>query len=214
MPVNADTLHFRAPGESVDRAIDRGENNPDHDNRIDNLLKELNSRQTWKVETSGYVARKLVQRILFDLAATYQWGEEVFRIVSSEAAVRHDLFGQARELLDMSQQLPWIAIEVINTHYPEEKTFTGLRDLSRSLPLLVAFDFTKRPDHFLKVDSQSGTITTKLYMLRGEIFHLADKLDIQSSNALATFVTSELRRLEKTDEWKAKQSALAKKAQQ
>ncbi|CAG0995650.1 hypothetical protein RHDC4_02801 [Rhodocyclaceae bacterium] len=211
VPVNADTLHFRAPAESAARTTDRGENNPAHDDRVGALLKDLISRQTWKVETSGYIGRNQIQAELYDLAAPYQWDDEVIRIISSEAAVRHDLFGQVRELLDMSQRLPWVAIEVINTHYPEEKTFAGLRDLSKNMPLIVMFDFTQRPDHFLKINSQSGIITTKLYMRDGDVFNLTERLDIQNSGALATYVTNALRDLERIDKWKAEQSAKARK---
>ena len=206
-------LHF-AVGPSRDAIqIDCEESNPAHDNRVCSLLNVLKKRAQWKVVMQAYVGGGQVSHDLFDLRPQYNWGKEVHRIVGSESIVRHDLFGQAYEL-DMSIRYPWIAIEVINTHYPEEATFAALIDLSRKLPLVVAFDHVGRPDHFLRIDPLTGIINTRLYMYRGAIWYLDEPVVITSSAGLEMFVKAEIRKLEEKDEWKARKSAEAQAKRQ
>lgn len=209
--IQADTLHFRGQPQVGDRSSDRGETNPLHDARVQHILETLNSRLTWSIEASTYVRGGYSCNPICDLMSAYQWGSEVYRIVSSEATVRHDVFGQAKDILDMSKLMPWIAIEVINSHYPEDKTFDGMQSISKNMPLLVLFDLTKRPDHFLKIDDRTGVISTKLYMYNGNVYDgMSADLKINSAAELKTYVTRVLNDLDKKDQWKIDQIAKSK----
>lgn len=68
----------------------------------------------------------------------YLWDSEVHRITSSKSIVRHDIFGQNRNIA-MSIFKPWVAIEIINTHYPSEDTFVEMINLSKNFPFVVFF---------------------------------------------------------------------------
>lgn len=59
----------------------------------------------------------------------------------------------------MSIHHPWVAIEVINKHFPEEKAFTAMIELSKQIPFLVMFDLLteKTKNYFLKIDIQKKT---------------------------------------------------------
>jgi len=210
--IQADTLHFRGEPQASDRSTDRGETNPIHDARVQHILDVLNSRSAWSIEASTYAHGNRFCNPICNLMTAYQWGSEVYRIISSEATVRHDVFGQAKDIIDMSKSMPWIAVEVINSHYPEDKTFDGIQSTSKNMPLLVLFDLTERPDHFLKIDGGSGVISTKLYMYNGNVYDgTSTDQKIKSSAELKTYVTSVLNDLDKKDQWKKKQIAKSKK---
>lgn len=68
----------------------------------------------------------------------YTWEEEVHRIVSSSRYIRHDLFGMKLEHR-MSTMKPWVAIEVINHHHPEEAALRAMLQWSARVPLIVLF---------------------------------------------------------------------------
>jgi hypothetical protein len=192
--------HFLAPTTTKIRNIYSGEKNLVHDNRIQANLTNLNSCGCWKVFTRDYINKQPVTTDLFNLD-NYRWNHEVHRIVGADTIVRHDLFGQAKQI-EMSVFRPWVAIEVINTHYPEEVAFKALIALSQMMPLLVAFDFTDRVNYFFKIDPATGTIAVRLYIYNGCVWFSGNKMDISSSAGLEIFAKNEIKRLEKIDAWK------------
>lgn len=200
--------HFKAPADSIVRRVLGFEKNPIHDQRIDFLLSELDvPEQNWKLTESYYADRELVTNELFKVS-DYSWGKEIHRFVSVGAVARHDLFGQSQQI-EMSIFRPWIAIEVINTHYPDEETFEALVELTRMFPFIVLFDCTDRKNYFLKVDSDSRTITTRLYLRGGSIWSHGKPIATQSSAGLEIFAKSEIARLRKADAWRKQQAARA-----
>lgn len=201
--------HFLAPSNSSMRRVCSFEQDTIHDDRVDFLLGELNATQRdWKLIESYYVSGELVVTELFKINR-YSWGEEIHRIVSADAIVRHDLFGQAQQI-EMSVFRPWIAIEVINTHFPDESTFQALAVLSCTLPFIVLFDCTDRKNYFLKIDKATGTITTRLYLRDGKIWFNGAPTTAQSSAGLEICAKNEIDRLRKNDARKRQQAAIAK----
>ena len=201
--------HFVAPASSVKRRVLAGPKDPAHDKRIETLLDDLKAGERWKIETRRYVDKELIATILFDLFADYTWDKEVHRIVTADTIVRHDLFGQANQL-KMSMRRPWIAVEVINTHYPEEVAFQEMLRLSRAMPLLVAFDFIERPNYFFKVDLRSATIVTRVYIHDGCVWTGGAQTGIASSSGLEIFINQEIGHLKQIDAWKEKKAAEVK----
>lgn len=197
-------LHFVAPSNSKMRRVCSFEQDPIHNKRVKFLLDLLEPPKDWKIVESYYVDRELVVRELFK-TNRYSWGKEIHRIVSADTVVRHDLFGQAKQL-EMSVFRPWIAIEVINTHFPDEETFQALVRLSCMVPLIVLFDCTDRKNYFLKVDEETGTITTRLYLRDGQVWFKGEPTTAQSSAGLEICAKNEIDRLKKIDAWKTKQT--------
>lgn len=201
--------HFVAPSNSSMRPVCSFEQDPTHKKRVDFLLDELEATEgNWTIVESYYAGRELVITELFEINQ-YSWGKEVHRIVSATAVVRHDLFGQAKQI-EMSVFRPWIAIEVINTHFPDEDTFQALVALSCSFPFIVLFDCTDRKNYFLKIDKETRTITTRLYLRDGKVWFNGRPTTAQSSAGLEICAKNEIDRLKKIDAWKKKQAAGAK----
>jgi len=143
--------HFHAPASKREglRETYARERNDAHDKRVEYLLGKLKLNQRWKIVIPTYQNGERGISELFDLRG-YKWGSEIHRIVGSDAVVRHDLFGQGKQI-EMSILRPFVAIEVINTHYLEEGAFSALISFSKIVPLLIAFDFVARRNYFLGI---------------------------------------------------------------
>ena len=196
--------HFYAsPTGGLRNVYDTVEDNPVHNARVGEIERILDEGKIQKVITGSYVNKVFEPVELFEVM-DYQWESEVTRIIDEHAIVRHDIFGQSNNIR-MSILRPWVAIEVINEHYPEERAFEAFILWSRMIPFLVAFDFTDRPDHFLKIDTFLGMMAVKLYIYGGIVWYEGkEESQITTSAALKIFAENELRRLEKKDAWKEK----------
>lgn len=188
--------HFYAPDSTSQRGVSEGEDDPAHNDRVRKLLDKLTHQTIWKVVIGRFVDGVLEREPRFQLE-DYLWGKEIHRICSSELVIRHDLFGQSR-LPAMSIFRPWVAIEVVNTHFPDEPAFKAMLDLSRQMPLLVLFDVLRERifSYFLKVDDQKGEITPLYYIYEGCVWK-GDKQrkEIGSATRLAIEVEADVKRL-------------------
>jgi hypothetical protein len=148
------TPHFYEINNSGSRKVYGGEDNDLHDGRVKQLTKDLTgfSCPFSLVLKASARDNEVIQTLI--KMPEYQWGYEVHRILNADIMVRHDIFGQSAEL-GMSVQRPWIAIEVIYTHYPDEKAFSALLEQSKAVPLIVLFDLASNKNTFLKVDTEN-----------------------------------------------------------
>jgi hypothetical protein len=150
-PRNSATPHFFETGtKSGTQDLFRGETDPAHNKRVDELAKNLVELSIFSLALKGSSKDGEKIEILYKIPK-YNWGAEVHRIMSADAIVRHDLFGKSQEL-GMSIRRPWIAIEVIYTHYPEEQAFEAMLAVSKSMPFIVIFDLVEKKNTFLKID--------------------------------------------------------------
>ncbi|HNN44979.1 MAG TPA: hypothetical protein PKN34_02915 [Azospira sp.] len=184
--------HFYEPNSVGGRSVSGYENgnDPAHDLRVEENLVNLLSSKRWKV---GFKNGDQFQQI-FDVSH-YDWDIEVHRIVSKDIIIRHDLFGQSK-FVGMSVFRPWVAIEVIHTHFPEEKTFSALMSLSRHIPLVVLFDVVSRRNYFLKIDPAAGTVRCSYYLYEGQVWNGEKPTDIRTALGLKATIESRLRRLD------------------
>ncbi|RBA25665.1 hypothetical protein [Herminiimonas fonticola] len=188
----AAVAHFFEKAESRgSRKISFCESDPRHNERVDKLVSALQRtteltleicfRKTVngeKTETTENIAN----------LSGYRWGPEVHRIQDAKTIIRHDIFAQDPELA-MSIHRPWIAIEVINTHFPDEQTFNAMLKTSEALPLMVLFDFVERKDYFLKVDEAKKTLRiqgTTYYIKEGKLWRGENATKIASSREFET----------------------------
>lgn len=182
--------HFYEPNNTGRRSVYGfdSENDETHYQRVEEDLINLLSSKRWLV---GFKDGDQFQQI-FDIQH-YDWDIEVHRIVSKNIIVRHDVFGQSKRM-GMSVFRPWIAIEVIHTHFPEEPTFDALMNLSKHIPLLVLFDFTAPRNYFLKIDPRGKTIRFSYYIYEGRVWNGGQLTDIRTSAGLKAVIESRLRR--------------------
>lgn len=192
--------HFVATGVRGTRSVFEGETDPTHDERVSTLLGKLKSAKTWRLGLGDFVNNpngksdwELSDPITLP---AYEWGNEVYRIVTRDAIVRHDLFGQALNL-DMSVNQPWVAIEVINTHFPEEKAFAAMLEMSERVPFYVLFDLTTIKDKFVRIEPDSNAIIYRewtYFIHNGSVWKGRKKQEIRTSAALEVHVQAMLRK--------------------
>jgi hypothetical protein len=166
------TCHFYTPNSSDEREISSFETDKSHNEHIDYLSNLLKKQETFTIGTSIFKDRKIVGFSPIAILNEYEWGIETHRICNNKLTLRHDLFGQRRSLA-MSIHHPWVAIEVINKHFPEEKAFTAMIELSKQIPFLVMFDLLteKTKNYFLKIDIQKKQITPLFYIFEGHVWY-------------------------------------------
>jgi hypothetical protein len=186
--------HFVKTGLRGTRSIFEGEKDPTHDARVNTLLGKLERSRRWRLGLGEPVNQpndKLVWELRDGIALpAYDWGSEVYRITAKDAIVRHDLFGQSLRL-DMSTNQPWVAIEVIHTHFPEQKAFEAMLEMSERVPFYVLFDFTVMKDKFVRVEPESNAIVYRewTYLVHsGHVWKGTEKQSIRTSAALEVHV--------------------------
>ena len=116
-----------------------------HENGKNMLFNFLNkySKQTfgyyekpWDKINKGYEA--LLK------AKEYQWAKEVsFGIVYGKY-IRFDIFGRSAAELSLTDKFPYIAIEVVDTHFHSQGAFKALLELTRNLPVIVIYYFIEK----------------------------------------------------------------------
>ncbi|RDS82224.1 hypothetical protein DWU98_09305 [Dyella monticola] len=155
------TPHFYATSKGR-QLTEKPESSEEHNRRIESLLMELDAltKSGVAVEVGTTVIRSDVwqatQRVEHDWQTIgelrgYTWAGEVTRALSDGQKCRHDLFGANQALLNLTDRNPWVAIEVIHTHYPSEASFKGFLDISSRLPLIVLFDAVEAEDYLLRI---------------------------------------------------------------
>lgn len=152
------TPHFyEITEERETRKVFAGEKDPTHDARVEDLTLSLQGLGPWFLSEMGQYNKDGTTYSDGERIPEYKWGAEVYRIFDENTVVRHDIFGQSTEL-SMSVRRPSIAIEVINTHFPEEEAFSAFLRLSKEIPYIVLFDFTEFKNAFLRVDPPSSRL--------------------------------------------------------
>ena len=148
--------HFFAPCGSRNTSIYLQRDSSVHDDHVENLHAWLDGRRS--LSLAGH-------DVCLD---EYQWDKEVVRVLSSSVTVRHDLFGHSG--VHMSKRRPWIAIEVIDTHYPDEPVFEELLRLTKELPLIVLFDVVECSNTFWDFDETQHLLDVRYTMRGGSVW--------------------------------------------
>lgn len=169
--------HFAGKATEGRRMIE-GEKNPTHDERVKELVSTLQGSANWTLGCLGKGSANTSASFTsnFNLF-NYRWGEEINQIMDQNTIVRHDVFG-ASDSLSMSIRQPAIAIEVINTHYPDEAAFNSFIQKSLREPFIVLFDVTEfkgksLKNKFLKLDPDTGRISyrnTTYWIQKGAVY--------------------------------------------
>lgn len=167
-----DSPHFYSLNNGI-RTLLPAERDPAHDQRVESLLEKLCSGIDFRI---GFYEWEGTDKQFVTLTRTqnYSWDKEVTRALSTSFRCRHDLFGASRQLA-LTSRFPWVAIEVVNHHYPDDQTFDALLHLTAMLPCVVLFDFIGAPNYFLHVDDAAMQIRVIYYLYDGAIWKGANR---------------------------------------
>jgi len=163
-----DSPHFYSLGNGARVFLRTQENDPAHDARVNDLLEELSSGIGFRVGFYEWDGDEK-QFVSFAKTRNYNWGKEITRALTASVRCRHDLFG-APDDLKLTARFPWIAIEVVKHHYPDDQTFSALLSLTKELPCVILFDFIEVPNYFLNLDRSEGEIRVIYYIHDGSVW--------------------------------------------
>lgn len=163
-----DSPHFYSLSNNARVFSRTTENDPAHDQRVADLLKELSSGKNFRVGYYDWDGGEQ-QFVSFTKTQKYSWGKEVTRVLTANVRCRHDLFGAA-ESLSLTARFPWVAVEVVKHHYPDDQTFSALLALTKELPCVVLFDFIHVPNYYLNIDVSKGELRVIYYIYDGSVW--------------------------------------------
>jgi hypothetical protein len=177
---NEKSPHFYSKSSNV-RTYDKNDKDKStkHDDRVSDLVKDLNKINNLNI---GYYLYDESDNQYFETVIRiegYHWEAEVSRIINSNTRVQHDVYG-ADLSLSMSQRRPFIAIEVVKTHFPEKNTFESLLKLSKDIPLIVIFDFTVKKNYYCAVVKGDNQLRISNYIYNGSLWDKAKETGVDS----------------------------------
>ncbi|MBV6811964.1 hypothetical protein KWH19_19870 [Xanthomonas campestris pv. pennamericanum] len=123
---------------------------------------------------------------LLRLKEKYQWGTEIqFGLVYGKF-VRFDIFGRLKEEILLTDKYPFIAIEVVDTHFHSQEAFKVLLETSKSIPLVIAYYFipvAPRYNCVHKPERSNGysRIRLQCYIADGSLWFRNERVEENSS---------------------------------
>ena len=177
----AQTPHFYCRDGEPRENFSRSENDPAHSQHVERLFEKL---KKWETAGSNFRigyntwtkpdAPPVLTPILS--LADYVWAKEETHNLSDEGYCRFDIAGRRRAGIGSVKSNTLVAIEVIYTSPPAQKTLQLQLEHSRNQPCLIMYCVMPRPphtanikgpDYFLKIDEQARTIRTIFYIHEG-----------------------------------------------
>ena len=73
----------------------------------------------------------------------YEWNVEVPFGLMYGKYLRFDILGRSRAELQLTDRYPFVAIEIVDTHFHSQSAFAALLEATRNLPLVVAYCFVQ-----------------------------------------------------------------------
>jgi hypothetical protein len=201
------TPHFaKIPEEKApyDHLV-RNENNPAHDIRVARHFQALVQLKHFSlaIKYPGVSEKPLKT---FPEMPQYVWETEAQRFCKEKVIVRHDLYGHCPRP-SMSIRRPTIAIEVINTHYPEDRAFAAMLKESLEKPTVILFDLVQGGYSFVFVDSQNMRIEVRpwaYYIFNGAVYKGTEITEISTPSELKLALEARVRAFDrKRAKWQA-----------
>ncbi len=136
-----DAPHFYRKGV-IRHNLDKHTESEAHDKQVSNLISFLNNNKKVKLKT--YFFKNFGDKELHTITtmSNFEWDKEVTFAVSEKGYVRFDILGRPISL-NCTNQNPFVAIEVVDTHFSSKASFNALLELSKKLPFIIGYFFVK-----------------------------------------------------------------------
>lgn len=179
---NERSPHFRRLGNpSFSNRLGRIENNPTHDNCVQDILDKLADQDLESIEFSTYVFeddKPYEEQIIFTPLndSEYAWCKEGDAKIAfhDETYIQPDLAGRDLKKFFPRSAYPNIIIEVIRTHHPEQNTFEKLFELSKTNHHIYFYFIAEGENiskfNHIKIEDNILKIRFSHYMIGGNIF--------------------------------------------
>ncbi|VXA77289.1 MULTISPECIES: hypothetical protein [Aeromonas] len=140
-----DTPHFfrkRLIRKNIEKGMNESEK---HNNVVGFLEKYLD--QKFSKHDFGYYERPWAKDKGFGSivkAKSFKWGKEVGFGLAYGKYVIFDILGRSSENISLLDSSPYVAIEVIDTHFHSKDAFIALLELSKNLPFIILYYYVNK----------------------------------------------------------------------
>jgi hypothetical protein len=156
-----------------------------HDGQVKALTSFLNNNE--KIVIGHYVfdsGEKIFQPIIH--LKNFSWQKEVTFSISESGYMRCDILGRSNDFC-WSEKSPYVALEVVDTHFSSKETFIALMELSKNLPVIIGYYFLKESGKFNNMGNSSRSngyskLRLSCYILDGGFWILDDRLNDHLDN--------------------------------
>lgn len=178
--------HFYRKG-IVRHNLDRQSDSSEHDEVVVKLLAFLENNSSMHLKS--YFFRAFKDKKLHKIATMrdYAWAKEVTFAVSESGYVRFDLLGRPNTL-NCTENNPFVAFEVVDTHFSSKASFLALLELSKKLPFVIGYFFVQNTPYLNcpKTSENKGFSFVQLtcYINDGDFWIRDERISDTVTNAL------------------------------
>ena len=184
--------HFYSRGKSRKNISSKKYRNEKHLEKINILFNFLNARDRVRICTYywEYGKPKPELETIFSFK-NYYFAKEVKQSLSSQHYFIADIFGVSKSL-NKTEKEPLLAIEVIDTHFPDIKTFNYYRQITKQQPLIVVFYYLEYElilNHMFKNsgDNNNGKLRISHYIQDGSFWVGDERIEDKSYSNIKTY---------------------------
>ncbi len=112
----------------------------------------------------------------------YSWDVEVsFGLVYGKF-IRFDLLGRSKNELGLTDKHPYIAVEVVDTHFHSQEAFCALLESSKNIPIIIVYYFSPVAPHLNcvykpKSEKFYSKIRLQYYIADGSFWNRNDRIE-------------------------------------
>lgn len=152
------TPHFfqkRPIRKNIDTGSKESEKHEEHKQMLYNFLNKYAKHEFGYYATPWDKNNKLYEA--FSKAKDYQWEKEVSFGLIYGRYIRFDILGRSSKELSLTDKYPYIAIEVVDTHFHSQQAFKALLELTKNMPVIVIYYFINKAPYLNTVNTPGKT---------------------------------------------------------
>lgn len=145
---------------NIEKGVLESEEHEKQKSMVRNFLKKYEKHSfgyyesPWNEENKGYESIIRVK--------DYIWDTEVkFGLVYGKY-VRFDILGRPKSELSFTDKFPYIAVEIVDSHFHSQEAFKILLETTKNIPLIVAYIFVPKAPYIngVKKPNRSNSFST------------------------------------------------------
>lgn len=184
--------HFFSRGTSRKNIRERKYFTEEHKGKIQILLNFLNARDRVRICCYYFENKKPVLDTIFSFK-DYYFVNEVKQSISKSNYFISDIYGVSKNLNNSNRE-PNVAIEVIDSHFPDKKTFNYFRKITNETPLIVLFYYLEYEPkincmHNNNGVSNNGKLRVSHYIQDGSFWIGDERIEEKDYSYIKTYKT-------------------------
>lgn len=123
---------------------DTSRHNDTRDEFIYFLNNDANSTSSTKMRIGIYEYSFIEKANIFsalNVLDNYEWKPEVKFSISEDNFIRFDILGRSRTEFGWTEKNPFVAIEIVDSHFHSKEAFTELLRLTKNFPIIIGYMF-------------------------------------------------------------------------